>query len=101
MPTEIEPYESFIRNLLEEIRSSHSGVFTMEDVLDDAEYGPVATPDDQDVMKRYASFNNFDTVMDHSDHLFSERSSLMNQASVCVCVCFLFFFFFIVVFTYL
>nr|GEW37199.1 hypothetical protein [Tanacetum cinerariifolium] len=41
-----------------------------------AENSPMAGLDNkEDVLKRYGSFKKFDTVVDHSDHLFSAQSS--------------------------
>ncbi|KAI3755331.1 hypothetical protein L1987_55128 [Smallanthus sonchifolius] len=41
---------------------------------------PIAMLHDQDVLKSYKNFKKFDTVVDHSDHLFS--TSPMGKASV-------------------
>lgn len=65
------------------------GDLSMKGVLvdqDDFEYMPTpmeTLDDDHDVVKMYENFKKFDTVLDHSDHLFSERSSPIKQASVC------------------
>ncbi|XP_071691937.1 probable ubiquitin-conjugating enzyme E2 26 isoform X2 [Rutidosis leptorrhynchoides] len=39
----------------------------------------VARVDTDDVVKMYESFKKFDTVVDHSDHLFSKQKSAMKQ----------------------
>ncbi|KAK9077024.1 hypothetical protein SSX86_005359 [Deinandra increscens subsp. villosa] len=58
------------------------GIYPKEDVLPDysARACPIATLDDEDVLKRYKNFKRFDTVKDYSDHLFSAKP--MEQASV-------------------
>ncbi|GJR08708.1 hypothetical protein Tco_0791360 [Tanacetum coccineum] len=36
-----------------------------------------------DVSKKFEGFKKFDTVMDHSDHLYTRQNSAMKQASYC------------------
>ncbi|GKE34782.1 ubiquitin-conjugating enzyme/RWD-like protein, partial [Tanacetum coccineum] len=64
-----EEKKSEIKKLLEE----QSGELVE---LHNAENSPMAGLDNkEDVLKGYGSFKKFDTVVDHSDHLFSAQSS--------------------------
>ncbi|XP_022027583.1 putative ubiquitin-conjugating enzyme E2 38 isoform X1 [Helianthus annuus] len=50
---------------------SRVGIYPKEDVLPAARLSPPIAID-EDVLERYKSFKRFDTVVDHSDHLFSK-----------------------------
>lgn len=83
----LSSFASSLKNELEESRKSHSGIFHMEDVLlgnDDAVDIPMATLENEDVFKRYETFNKFDSVDDHSDHRFSEPTTKLEQARMCL-----------------
>nr|XP_043633905.1 uncharacterized protein LOC122605091 [Erigeron canadensis] len=66
-------------------KSSRSGMHPMPDVsvdrfkVADINSSPVATLDDEVVLRRYENFKKFDFAVDHSDHLFSAYPSVYQQ----------------------
>lgn len=78
---DLDPNKPLIKIMLERIRNSHTGIFTMENVFMDQNAGdnPMAALDNEDVQNRYKSFKKFDSLADHSGHLFSMHNSPMNQ----------------------
>ncbi|GKB28643.1 ubiquitin-conjugating enzyme/RWD-like protein [Tanacetum coccineum] len=71
-----------IEKILERNRSSHVGIFSMEDVfVDENNSFQMEGLAFKDVLRSYKKFSKFDIVVDHSDHFFSTESSAMNQLS--------------------
>lgn len=98
MPTMNELSKSLIKKLIE--RNSSVGIYSMDDVMldqndDDAYNSTMARLDNiEDVEKMYKSFRKFDTVVDHSDHLFSAHSLPTKQVTSFLC-------FYIIIYYYL
>ncbi|GKA07736.1 putative ubiquitin-conjugating enzyme E2 38 [Tanacetum coccineum] len=66
------------RRLLVRDRNSHCDIFTMEKVIVYKRKAEKAALDIKDVKK---SFKKFDTLADHSGHLFAHENSPMNKAN--------------------
>lgn len=85
LPTHAE-YKLRIDKLREEVtnlRVRHLSIEHVKMDKDGAKTSPMKYLENEDVLKRYKTFKKFDTVADHSDHLFSANTTPMKQVSVC------------------
>ena len=85
VPSGSIPSERAKRNMKKNLDARTGlSIYSMKDVivsLDDPEHNPMkGLGTEDDCLKTY-HFEKFDTVMDHSDHLFSAQSSAMEQVS--------------------
>ncbi|GKE85250.1 ubiquitin-conjugating enzyme/RWD-like protein, partial [Tanacetum coccineum] len=82
-PWDFERIPLRIEKILERNRSSHVGIFSMEDVsVDENNSFQMEGLAFKDVLRSYKKFSKFDIVVDHSDNFFSTESSAMNQLSL-------------------